>query len=235
MSTSPIIDKAKLLAKSKANLARADKLVAAVAALPFRAASRAPATLPAPTAPAEPAQPAKDGDVHLSVRAVEGETLGETTVRKMLKNRVLHGAALSELVYRAPDSMPVKDVIAVMRANSERAASGDLSDLQAMLASQSVVLDGIFSEFARRAALSKNNDDLERMLRIALKAQSQSRTTVESLAVIQQGPAIFARQANVSNGGNQQVNNNGAPATPPSRARTVKAKEAKQTIPKVAP
>ena len=51
----------------------------------------------------------------------------------------------------------------------------------------------------------------ERYLRLALKAQSQCRTTVESLAEIKNPrPVAFVRQANISNGP-QQVNNGGGP------------------------
>lgn len=39
-----------------------------------------------------------------------------------------------------------------------------------------------------------------------LKAQSQCRATLETLAAIKVGPAIFARQANIAHGP-QQVNN----------------------------
>jgi len=49
-------------------------------------------------------------------------------------------------------------------------------------------------------------------LRLALKAQSQARTTVETLAEIKNPRAVaFVRQANIANGP-QQVNNGSAPA-----------------------
>jgi hypothetical protein len=46
----------------------------------------------------------------------------------------------------------------------------------------------------------------ETYLRLALKAQSQSRTSIESLAQIKNPPVVYARQANFANGP-QQVNN----------------------------
>ena len=49
-------------------------------------------------------------------------------------------------------------------------------------------------------------------LRLALKAQAQSRATAEALAAIKQGPVVIARQANIAHGP-QQVNNGPAPAT----------------------
>jgi hypothetical protein len=43
-------------------------------------------------------------------------------------------------------------------------------------------------------------------MRLALKAQSQSRATVETLAAIKNPPVVYARQANFA-AGHQQVNN----------------------------
>ena len=77
----------------------------------------------------------------------------------------------------------------------------------------------VFAEMARRAAL-KMGEHLgatESYMRLALKAQSQSRATVETLAAIKNPPVVFARQANINNGGQQQVNN--GPAAQPQRAR----------------
>ena len=43
-------------------------------------------------------------------------------------------------------------------------------------------------------------------MRLALRAQGQCRATAETLAAIKNGPAVFARQANIAHGP-QQVNN----------------------------
>jgi hypothetical protein len=67
------------------------------------------------------------------------------------------------------------------------------------------------------AAETVTNYDLK--LRYALRAQSQCRATLETLATIKNPPVLFARQANVSNGP-QQINN--GPVThrsTPSHAR----------------
>jgi len=53
---------------------------------------------------------------------------------------------------------------------------------------------------------------METYLRLALKAQAQSRATLETLAAIKNPPVVFARQANINHGGQQQVNNGTAPA-----------------------
>jgi hypothetical protein len=60
-------------------------------------------------------------------------------------------------------------------------------------------------------------DEIDRYLRLGLKAQSQCRATLETLATIKNPqPVAFVRQANIAHGP-QQVNNDGA--APASRAR----------------
>ena len=51
-------------------------------------------------------------------------------------------------------------------------------------------------------------------MRLALKAQSQCRTTLDTLASIKNPPVVFARQANIAQGP-QQVNNGMMPAGEP--------------------
>jgi hypothetical protein len=90
--------------------------------------------------------------------------------------------------------------------------AGDLSGVEATLVSQAMSLNMIFAEMMRRGGhmLGKDGDAAERYFRIGLRAQNQSRMALETLANVKAGPAVFARQANISHG-HQQVNN-GAPS-----------------------
>lgn len=77
-----------------------------------------------------------------------------------------------------------------------------------MLVGQAHALQSIFMSLARRAANQDYLKQHETYLRMALKAQNQSRMTLETLAKIKNPPVIFAKQANINQGnGNQQVNN----------------------------
>ncbi|MCL4182840.1 MAG: hypothetical protein KJ011_05275 [Burkholderiaceae bacterium] len=89
--------------------------------------------------------------------------------------------------------------------------SGDMKRAEAMLYGQAVALQAIFTNMARRVSAQELLRHEETYLRLALKAQSQCRTTLETLALIKQGPAVFARQANIAHGP-QQVNNGTMPA-----------------------
>ena len=75
----------------------------------------------------------------------------------------------------------------------------------------------IFNNLARRAINAEYMDNLDRYLKLALRAQSQCRATWEALATIK-NPLVmgYVRQANIAHGP-QQVNN--ASATPDGAPR----------------
>jgi hypothetical protein len=84
---------------------------------------------------------------------------------------------------------------------------GDITRVESLLMSQAMTLDILFQDLARRAVTNRHRPDaFERLLRLGLKAQSQSRATLETLANIKQPPLVVARQANVTQGP-QQINN----------------------------
>ena len=89
-----------------------------------------------------------------------------------------------------------------------------MASAEATLVAQADTLDAIFNELARRAALNMGEylGATETYLRLALKAQSQCRATLETLAAIRNPPVIYARQANVTTGP-QQINNGVAAPT----------------------
>lgn len=99
-----------------------------------------------------------------------------------------------------------------LMAETQRAKRGDLGNLEAMLAAQAVALNAMFTQLASKASRMTLVDQIDRFTRLALKAQSQCRATIETLAVIKNPtPAIFARQANIAQGP-QQINNGAASA-----------------------
>jgi len=77
-----------------------------------------------------------------------------------------------------------------------------------ILLSQAHALDALFAGLARRAALNMGTHlgATETYLRLAMRAQSQCRATLETLAAIKNPPVVFAKQANIAHG-HQQVNN----------------------------
>jgi hypothetical protein len=93
-----------------------------------------------------------------------------------------------------------------LRSQGEAVQAGDLGMCERMLVAQAQTLNVLFGELARRAAKTKLLPHAEVYLRLALRAQNQSRTTIETLGLLKNpvGPT-FIRQANVA--ASQQVNN----------------------------
>ena len=90
-----------------------------------------------------------------------------------------------------------------------------------MLTAQAHTLDAIFNKLALLAINTKYMDELEPYLKLALRAQSQCRTTWAVLATIKNPPVMgYVRQANVPHRP-QQVNN---------VSRAGKSQSVKQTI-----
>lgn len=103
------------------------------------------------------------------------------------------------------------DVLDSLNKHAGKIKGGDLSRVEAMLGGQAAALNTMFAELARRGAVNMGEyiGAAETYLKLALKAQSQCRATLETLAAIKNPPVVFAKQANIAHGP-QQVNNNTA-------------------------
>jgi hypothetical protein len=102
----------------------------------------------------------------------------------------------------------LKDMVMALQSQVDEVQKGDMGHMESMLVSQCVTLNSIFAEMARRAALNMNNNlhATESYMRMALKAQNQARSTLETLFALKNPPLVIAKQANFSTG-HQQVNN----------------------------
>lgn len=112
------------------------------------------------------------------------------------------------------------EAIGIFKEKAAKVQGGDLADAEAMLMAQASTLDAIFNSLARRAALNvgQHMNAVDLYLRLAMKAQGQCRTTLETLAEIKYPKAAtFIRQQNIAN---QQQVNNGAEAGFRSNTRT---------------
>ena len=83
---------------------------------------------------------------------------------------------------------------------------GDMTEVERMLAHQAVALQSMFVHLTEGALSAETLPNFDLKLRYALRAQSQCRATLETLAAIKNPPVLFARQANVTTGP-QQINN----------------------------
>jgi hypothetical protein len=74
---------------------------------------------------------------------------------------------------------PVERTIAIVESEAARLRGNDFSALNAVLAGQALALDTIFTQLVREAV--DDNILVREVLRLALRAQSQSRATLHSL------------------------------------------------------
>ena len=105
----------------------------------------------------------------------------------------------------------LQDCIEIMQADIKAVNGGNLDKLEGMLTAQAEALNAMFNNLAKRALNATYLPQLDTFTRLAMKAQSQCRTTVEAIAEIKYPKsATFIKQANIAQ--QQQVNNGKAPA-----------------------
>ncbi|MBI2790893.1 MAG: hypothetical protein HYX61_02945 [Gammaproteobacteria bacterium] len=116
----------------------------------------------------------------------------------------------------------IKPTLKYLLSEVKKIKEGNLESAERMLIIQSHTLDAIFNNLAVRAYSKKNLYISETLFRLAFKAQSQCRMTLETLTNIKNPPQVaFVRQANIAN--NQQVNNNPSfPTSTHARAEKIK-------------
>ncbi|GGP25859.1 hypothetical protein GCM10010971_16780 [Silvimonas amylolytica] len=89
--------------------------------------------------------------------------------------------------------------------------AGNMAEIETMLLTQANTLDMAFNRLATQAIQNPLMQQMDTLLRLALKAQAQCRASLEALADIKNPrPVAFVKQANIAHGP-QQVNN--APPT----------------------
>lgn len=99
------------------------------------------------------------------------------------------------------------DLFTLLGERCKEVHGGDLKHAENMLIAQAHSLDAMFANLARRGLAQEGLEQYQAHMKLALKAQSQCRATLETLAAIKNPPVVFAKQANIANGP-QQVNNN---------------------------
>ena len=151
----------------------------------------------------------------------KSEALAKMTLRPSVN------AAAVMVSYGKPLGIEEGDIGALVDRLSDDVKNvwaGDMKRAEAMLFGQAHALQAIFMNLARRATTQEYMKHCETYLRMAMKAQNQCRMTLETLATIKNPPVVVARQANINNGGQQQVNNGTVPAGhPPAHAAKVQA------------
>ena len=164
-------------------------------------------------------KPAKKRDPNqITAAGKPNEDKAVAIARTVLRPTVQAAVTLKEYGKSYGD-LELSGLIDALTAQTKAVTDGDLGRGEAMLAVQAHTLDAVFNNLARRAINAEYMDNLDRYLKLALRAQSQCRATWETLATMKNPPMIgYVRQANIAHG-HQQVNNAASPAGDTSRPR----------------
>lgn len=123
------------------------------------------------------------------------------------------------------DEIDTPTMLATLRDQAAAVQRGDLANAEAMLINQASALQALFVRLSERAMEQAHMSNLEGFMRMALRAQSQCRATLETLATINNPPIVYAKQANFA-AGHQQVNNG---TQMPMRTRENENQQSKQS------
>lgn len=146
---------------------------------------------------------------YLEMKLQKGETVDAATARAVVTPLVANASTALDYSKEMFPDLSLNDCVNALQERCESIIAGDLAAAESTLSAQAVALDAVFNSLAKRAIHAEYMDNFERYLRLALKAQSQCRATLETLVAIKNPPVIYAKQANIANGP-QQVNNGAA-------------------------
>lgn len=119
------------------------------------------------------------------------------------------------------DEIDTPTMLETLRDQAAAVQRGDMSHAEGMLINQASSLQALFVRLSERAMEQTHMPNLEGFMRMALRAQSQCRATLETLATIKNPPIVYAKQANVTTGP-QQINNGTAA---PSRTQEIETEQ----------
>ena len=140
---------------------------------------------------------------------------GVTTSPELAAHRVIHAAEHNSVL---GEHIDVPTMLATLKEQAKAVNDGDLKQAEAMLMNQATALQSLFARLTEKAMGAEYMSNFEGFMRMALRAQSQCRTTLETLSAIKNPPIVYAKQANIAQG-HQQVNNGMAPDKEASRTR----------------
>jgi hypothetical protein len=104
----------------------------------------------------------------------------------------------------------LKNITNGLKQQIDEVQAGDITSIEAMLVSQANSLQIMFVSLGRKAFSQKGLPQYTAMFNLALKAQAQSRATIQALTELKYPKQTnFVKQANIANG-HQQINNNQA-------------------------
>ena len=131
-----------------------------------------------------------------------GRTLARITLDPQTRNANL-AMSFGSQMFGDRLKPEIADSSAVLGEEIQRAMKGDLSLVTRIFTSQAISLDTLFTEMAARAGnnLGQYPDTADRYMRLALKAQSACRATLEALTKLHQPREQTVKHVHINSGG----------------------------------
>ena len=143
----------------------------------------------------------------IELRQGEDETKEQALAEFQSKSEFLSTAVIESFNVGLGEDFDFQSNMRVLGKTIREIQSGDLSKIEQMYISQAVALEAMFASMARRAKVQDKLLQYDTHMRLALKAQNQSRATLQALVQLKQpSNTQFIKQANIAQG-HQQVNN----------------------------
>ena len=143
----------------------------------------------------------------LTLSLEKNQTKEQALAEFQSKSEFLSAAVKESFDIGEGDKFSFQSTMQVLEKTIQQIQSGDLSKIEEMYISQAVALEVMFTSLARRAKMQEKLLQYETHMRLALKAQNQSRATLQALVQLKQpSNTTFVKQANIAQG-HQQVNN----------------------------
>ena len=138
------------------------------------------------------------------------DTSGRDAKRKKLVSEIYlsseNNAAAMVMAYNPGSTLDLEATAAVLREQCNLLREQDMNRAEDMLMNQAYALQAMFYDLARSAKRQSNLSQIQALSMLALKAQSQCRSTLQTLSDVKYPKqATFIKQANIA--GQQQVNN----------------------------
>jgi hypothetical protein len=143
----------------------------------------------------------------IELKQGEDQTKEQALAEFQSKSEFLSTAVIESFNVGLGDDFDFQSNMRVLGKTIREIQSGDLSKIEEMYISQAVALEAMFASLARRAKAQDKLLQYDTHMRLALKAQNQSRATLQALVQLKQpSNTQFIKQANIAQG-HQQVNN----------------------------
>jgi hypothetical protein len=145
----------------------------------------------------------KKSEKGLTIVGLPGETEEQAMARTMM-DPALQSAATIQLYANSPVDLDLGAMIDCLEKQNENIGDGSLERIEEMLLVQAHALDVIANNLFRKAGNADVLVKFDSYMKFGLRAQSQCRATMETLASIK-NPKAYLKQTNIAH--NQQINN----------------------------